>query len=64
MIIKMIINLFNKRNKIVFYNEKTNKKVCTVRFSDSEYFMLSKAASFENRSINEFVLDAIKSYTK
>ena len=50
----------NRKVKIKFISDTTNKKICTVKFTRQEFNRILLASKLANQSIREFFIATIK----
>jgi len=50
----------NRKVKIKFISDTTNKKICTVKFTRQEFNIILLASKLANQSIQEFFIATIK----
>lgn len=59
---KMIISKIKNRrkHKVIFRLQSTDKKICTVKFTDREFLRITLAAMSANITLEQFFINTIK----
>lgn len=49
-----------RKHKVVFRLESTGKKICTVKFTQEEFFKIKLAAKSQDITLEEFFINIVK----
>lgn len=66
LLMMIILNKFKnqRKHKVVFKLNSTNKKFCTVKFTDDQMLAITTSANMNNMTLEEFFMDAIRTIGK